>query len=349
MAWLRQRGGDGAQLIQAQSVNYGISVQDAEHICLKLMQENLARYSQEAFDVARERVEEFAVNYLTELNKQAPESISNLKDPGVQSAVLDAESGFAKSGDEDLGEVLVEMLVTRTLGTDRNVLQLALNEGISVAQKLTSKHLAALSLVFFFKNLQANPTDTESLMGQIRSLIQPVCADFENFTDSDSRYLVATGCAVQSIATVSWQEVMKQRYPGIYHRGFRPAETPSMEKILKEIEDPNAAASLFVMADEEFYKVNAITKESAKTLGETAGLTDTSSLIELMTHNPIPEAEISDALKREIPEFSSFLDAWQTLGFDSFDLSLTGIVVAHANMRRLAKDAFGARIGVWIN
>ncbi|WP_371598824.1 LPO_1073/Vpar_1526 family protein [Streptomyces sp. NBC_00564] len=349
MAWLRQQAGDGAQLVQAQTVNYGISVQDAEHICLKLMKEYLERYSQEAFEVAGKRVEEFAVNFLTELNKQAPEAISNLKDPGVQSAVLDAEVGFAKSGDEQLGEVLVEMLVARTLETERNVKQLALNEGIAVAQRLTSKHLAALSLLFFFKNVQVNPPTAEDFKERVKALLPPMCADFRSFTESDSQYLVATGCAVRSIGTISWQSIMKQRYPGLYHRGFRPEETPSMDEILNGLENPGAAAILFESAEDGFFKVNAISEEGARVIGSTVGLTENAPLLELMKHNPIPDVEITDSVKRDIPELLDFLEAWSTLGFDGLDVSLTGIAVAYANFKRLTKEAFNAKIDVWIS
>ncbi|MBT2382083.1 hypothetical protein J7E86_00455 [Streptomyces sp. ISL-11] len=313
------------------------------------MKEYLERYSQEAFEVAGKRVEEFAVNYLSELNKQAPEAISNLKDPGVQSAVLDAEMGYAKSGDEELGEVLVEMLVARTLETERNVKQLALNEGIAVAQRLTSKHLAALSLIFFFKNVQVNPPTAESFLERVKVLLRPMCADFGSFTESDSQYLIATGCAVRSIGTISWQSIMKQRYPGLYFRGFRPEETPSVAEILGSLENPSSAAVLFGPAGDGLLKVNAVSEEGAKVLGAAVGLTEIAPLVELMKHNPIPDAEIAESVMRDIPELSDFLEAWPVLGLGGLDVSLTGIAVAYANFKRLTKGAFNAKIDVWIS
>ncbi|MEU3410507.1 LPO_1073/Vpar_1526 family protein [Streptomyces sp. NPDC006658] len=346
MAWLKQKAGNGAQLVQAQTVNYGISVKDAEHICLRLMKEHLERYSQEAFNIAKERVDEFALNYLNTLNEQAPQAIENLKDPGVQSAVLDAEAGFAKSGDVGLGEILVQMLVERTKEKERTIKQLALNEAISAAQRLTSKHLAAVSLLFFLKRTQMQPPSLESFREGLAALLSPMCEDFGSFTLSDGRYLEATGCAVRSLGEATWPFVCRERYPGIFYKGFVWGETPSAEQISS---DANTPVLLFVPAEEGRVKVNAITEEDAINLARVAGLPDEKSLVPLMKQNPMSDEEIDHFLSDVVPGLSTVFAAWQSAGLHELDPSLTGISIAHANFKRKAQQAFQAEIDVWIN
>lgn len=51
--------------------------------------------------------------------------------------LFSAQKEHARIGDEDLGDLLVQLLVDRTKVRDRNLVQIALNESLEVAPKLT--------------------------------------------------------------------------------------------------------------------------------------------------------------------------------------------------------------------
>jgi hypothetical protein len=64
----------------------------------------------------------------------------------MQYAVFTAQREFARSGDDQLGDILVDILVDRTKEPDRSLLQIVLNESLNVAPKLTADQLAAFCL-----------------------------------------------------------------------------------------------------------------------------------------------------------------------------------------------------------
>jgi hypothetical protein len=349
LTWFRQKAGNNSQLVQANTVNnnYGISVQDAEHICLRLIEEKFASHSQEAYQTAKGRFEEFAFNYLKALTEKSPQAIENLSDPGIQSSILAAEEGFAKSGDTNLGEILVEMLVKRTSEASRDVRQLALDEAISAAQKLAPKHLDALSVLFLFRRVHIGTSTLPQFFQSMRALIDPVAASFASFSESDAQYLEATGCAVRTMGSASWPFGMKDKYPGYFHKGMIQEETPVVAEILENASNPNG---LFVpsLHDANMIRVNAVTKDEARELAVSSGL-EPESLANLMTSYPLADQEITDILAREIPALSPIMERWSAVGFDSLDTSLTGIAIGHANFKRIAGSAFDAEINIWIN
>ncbi|MER5504016.1 LPO_1073/Vpar_1526 family protein [Streptomyces sp. NPDC002766] len=335
--------------MQANTVNnnYGISVQDAEHICLKLIEEKFASHSVEAYRVAKERFEEFAFNYLKTLTERSPQAIENLSDPGIQSAILEAEEGFAKTGDENLGQILVEMLVKRTSETRRDVRQLALNEAIATAQKLATKHIDALSLLFFLRRVQVNSPTLSDFLQHTKALLEPACESFAQFSESDAQYLEATGCVVRTIGSISWPDAMKDKYPGYFHKGVSKDETPAVDQILQ---DATKGYDVFRPSwhDPDMIRVDAVTQDQARELAGSAGL-DREALASLMTSYPLPAAQITEMFTAAIPALGPVLERWPTVGFESLEISLTGIAIGHANFKKSVGNVFNAEIDIWIN
>ncbi|MCF3137051.1 LPO_1073/Vpar_1526 family protein [Streptomyces olivochromogenes] len=349
MPWFRQKAGDGSQLVQAGTVNnnYGISVKDAEHICIRLMEERFASYSQQAFQTAKARVEEFTYNYLKALTEKSPQAIENLGDPGVLAAVLEAEEGYAKTGDVNLGEILVEMLVKRTSETSRDTRQLALNEAIGAVQKLTDKHLDALSLIFFLTHVEANAPNLQTFLTVLNSVLEGVSGSFETLTPSDIQYLEATGCAVRvPLSSHSWPGILKKKYPGYFHKGIIENETPAVADIKGRVSD---WGRLFVSSlhDPNMIRVNAVTETQARDLAESAGL-ERDALVNLMTSYPLSDQEIREVVTTAVPALRVVFDRWSEVDCDAFAPSLTGVAIAHANFKKTAGAVFDAEIDVWI-
>ncbi|WP_146166872.1 LPO_1073/Vpar_1526 family protein [Streptosporangium nondiastaticum] len=327
--------------------NYGLSVKDAECICLKLMEERFVSHSEEAYRIAKGRFEEFVFNYLKTLTERAPHAIGNLSDPGIQSAILEAEEGFAKTGDIDLGQILVEMLVKRTSETRRDVRQLALNEAIAAAQKLATKHIDALSLLFFVRRVQVNSSSLQDFIERATGLLAPLCESFAHFSVSDAQYLEATGCAVR-VGTISWAAAMRERYPGFFYRGVIREETPAVAQILDRATAREDLLFQPSWHDPNVIRVNAVTKDQARELAESSGL-DREDLANLMSSYPLSDEQIAEMFTAVTPALGSVLELWSTVGFDSLEVSLTGIAVGHANFKKTVGDLFNAEIDVWIN
>ena len=119
---LKQEGGEKSTNLQGQNVNIynGISYSDAKEIFKDLFSSNFLQLKYEAADLAQARAEEITEKFLDKLNSKSPESISQFKEPAMQDALFTTQKEFAKSGDQDLGDLLVDILIDRVQTKTRN-------------------------------------------------------------------------------------------------------------------------------------------------------------------------------------------------------------------------------------
>lgn len=149
-----QKAGDQSTNIQTESIiiNQGITYADVREIVLDVFRFNFIQLSQQAMDIAKARAEEITDKFLKQLERQHNEGITNAQDPDFQYALFTVQKEYARTGDENLGDLLVDLLVDRTKHDKRTILQIVLNESLSVAPKLTNDQIAALSIIFLVRH-----------------------------------------------------------------------------------------------------------------------------------------------------------------------------------------------------
>ena len=157
----KQEAGDGSTNLQGQSIiiHQGISYSDAKEIALDVYKSNFIQLSQSAGELAQKRAEEITDNFLTKLKEDNEDAINSMQDPSMQSALYEIQKQYVKTGDKDLEELLVDILVERASVTERNLHQIVLDESLTIASKLTLEQMDALTLNFIISQ-----TDTATLI-----------------------------------------------------------------------------------------------------------------------------------------------------------------------------------------
>ncbi|WP_262250451.1 LPO_1073/Vpar_1526 family protein [Parapedobacter soli] len=146
----KQEGGDSSTNLQGHVVNVyqGISYADAKEIALDVFSSNFIQLKNEAAEIAKQRAEEITEALLEKLIERAPDAIEEFKQPGMQDSLFTAQKEYAKSGDKELGDLLVDILVDRANSPERNMMQIILDEALKIAPKLTIEQLDTLTLSF---------------------------------------------------------------------------------------------------------------------------------------------------------------------------------------------------------
>jgi len=348
MVWQRLRGGDNSKNVQAQIANFGIGYKDARDIALDVFNDNFARLSESAHRRAVERVEEFTLNYLNQLYERQPTSVENIGDPGVQSSILEAQSSFAVSGDETLGQVLVDLLTDRTAVTERNIKQLSLHEAIYVSKKLTAEHFKALSLLFLVTRTRSSePLNPGNLYAWLCNSISPF-SDSLRVSDSDVSHLAATGCLWIGITSLSIPEYLLRAYPGLYAPGFNRDDCP--EDLIAEIESAPSVRPRFTthLRDPELVQVNAIDEAGFVELTENLSEGAIAFLRTRFGAVKRPD-EVAEELGAFDRRLGVAVDKWQSSSLSQATLSAVGIAIGHANVRRTLGEEFDVDLGAWIN
>ena len=107
-----QSGGDSSVNIQAAgNVQLGLTYEEVRQAALDVFDANFHKLSLAAADIARSRAEHLVEEYLNRLQADAPEALSEMADPDMQYVLYTAQREYARQGDEDLGDLLVQLLV----------------------------------------------------------------------------------------------------------------------------------------------------------------------------------------------------------------------------------------------
>jgi hypothetical protein len=335
----RQRSRDNNLNIQAEGgVHLGLGYRDVKEIshdtAMEVFEKNFNKLSQVAYDIARERAEEFTSNLVEAVQQRAPDALDQFQDPGTQSALFSAQSGYAKTGDADLGEVLIELLMTRISVNVRDTSQLASSYAVTVAENLSSHHFAILTCSLVLKQIAYEDVrSVDSLARQIRKTIEPFTNDLRDAEPVDLDYLTGLGCMIVTTSTLTPGKWSGMNYPGLFTRGFSSSE---MQNSALLIGTPLVRP---FGPDSDRYKINAITEPELRELVDRVVLNDMSNLaVHTLRNTVLQEHEIERMLTESQPTLAAIFKRCANLGINSYINTAIGTAIAHANMRRVHSE-----------
>lgn len=342
-----QKGGDQSTNIQAGEVHIvGISYGEAHQIALDVFKTNFLSLSDRAAEIALALVEEITEKFLRKLKQQNEKGIAHAEEPDFQYALFTVQKEYARTGDKELGDLLVDLLVDRTKHENRSIIEIVLNESLSVAPKLTIDQLATLSIIFIF-----NYTKNHSLNNLI-ALSEFLDRYIEPFSRLISknvscyRHLEYTGCGSISIAKINLIKILLNNYRALFIRGFPLEEVLEKMKINVPITSPMFIRCLH---DQEKYQINSLDNDELrkKAIDLNIHEDDINKLIKLNNSFLMSEGKAKEYLEQTHPYMSIVFDVWENSYMKNFTLTSVGISIGHANVKRLVGEF--TDLSIWIN
>ena len=115
----------------------GPSLEEVRTVALDVFRANFLELQGIAADVARARAEAITEAFISHLQDRSPQALQAAANPDMQRALFAAQREYACSGDADLEQALVDLLVERAERADRSIEAIVLNEAINSVPKLT--------------------------------------------------------------------------------------------------------------------------------------------------------------------------------------------------------------------
>lgn len=342
-----QKGGDHSTNIQAHAVTVtqGVSVADVRALALDVFRANFLELAGQAANVARSRAEEITEKFLAELQDQHQQGLKQAQDPDFQYALYTAQREYARSGDKELGDLLVDLLVDRSKHENRSILQIVLNESLSVAPKLTVDQLAALSVIFIFRyTINHGVNSLDSLGAYLDRYVQP----FEGLLNKKAacfQHLEYSGCGTIGIGSIDIAEVFRKNYPGLFSKGFT-RDIPVVRGVSVGPESPIFTRSLH---DPERIQINAMNEDVLRHEAGKLGLgsVDIDKLAALATESLMNQKQVKDYLVSARPYMASIIEVWENSLIKNFTLTSVGIAIGHANVKKNVGEF--TDLSIWIN
>ncbi len=339
-----QKGGDSSTNIQAHSISVGLSYAEARQVAMDVFRDNFLKLKSEAAQIAQERAETLLDTYLKRAAQEGKTEIPEAENPDFQMALFSAQRDYARTGDEDLGKLLVQLLVDRTKLDERNLIQIVLNQSLTVAPMLTSDQLNALSLIFLLRYTVNNGLIVTNLLGlYLDQLILPFVPGASR-KESAYQHLEYAGCGSISMGQLQLEEAFRRNYPGLLSKGFA-------EEAIQDLElTPEARAQLIIpnLHGGSLVQVKALNDQQIDNLCAQLEVEPekVERLKQLQAAGVMPGPEVKDFLVDLRPQMARLFDVWNDTSMKHMTLTSVGIAIAHANIKRQTGASFD--LSIWI-
>lgn len=341
------KAGNQSTNVQTESItiNKGITYADAREIALDVFRANFLQLSEQAACIARKRAEEITDKFIKQLEKQNNSGVVNAQDPDFQHALFIVQKEYARTGDEDLGDLLVDLLVDRTKHDKRTILQIVLNESLSAAPKLTNDQLAALSIVFIINHtIDHGLNNLQSFSKYLDSCFAPY-ANILTENQSCYQHLAFAGCGTISIGNMDIIQVLKHSYKGLFSKGFTN----------EDVENANVKFSdfptLFTSCLHESNKIqiNAMSEDVLREKAKNMSISekDLNALINLNNSFLMTDDEARSYIIKERDYMEKVFTVWKNSYMKNLTLTSVGIAIGHANVKRNIGEF--TDLSIWIN
>ncbi|MQR02476.1 hypothetical protein GEV47_17510 [Glaciimonas sp. GS1] len=327
-----QSGGDGSTNVQAQNVYIsGLTASEARQIAIDVYKENIEKLSIEAAQVAIARAERLTEAFIEKLSENHTSLPDELKSPGMQLSILNAQRESARSGEKSTEELLVSLLVERTNERQRTLRQIAFEEAITVVSKLTDKQVDMLTVNLCVSDNYFAASSIPALKQFLSTLVK--FRVITNFRSPDISHLEFTGCAklTKDNHTKPLELALNNTYPGLFQNYFSEDEFSKKvpeHHLYKELLTPNPSdAGLFTLNAISTIEINRFFAQKGY------GNDNKKYLFEFQKSNSMDlEGIRSKILGLELS--SDFLFELRNRQIFSLELNPVGVAIARANFYR---------------
>ncbi|MBL0739875.1 LPO_1073/Vpar_1526 family protein [Chryseolinea lacunae] len=340
-----QEGGNSSTNFQGGTivVNNGLSYKEAKEIAQDVFNANFLELSTKAAAVSHKRAEELVECFLEELKKAAPENINTVEDPGMQFALYNAQVNYAKTGDRDLADLLVKMLIDRSYQKQRNFHQIVLDESLNTVAKLTTDQVNTLTVVFVLKYTSNKKVKSPNeLCEMLTKMISPFAFCLKS-NSSLYQHLEFSACASVTIMTQEIGEILRASYGGLFQRGL------SKEEIEAKLQENLSSYPELIRQsyrDESLFQINALNDRDLESYCAKNGIEGVvlAKLKAFFQANTFDNSVIEQEFLM-LPGFEILFDVWKNSSLSTLDLTTVGMAIGQANLK--AKAGISIELDSW--
>jgi len=341
-----QKSGDNSLNIQAEqvTVNAGPSIAHIKELALEVFESNFYKLAGVAREIVDQRAKEITDQFLKELSEKNPKGMQAAEDPDFQHSLFIAQKEYARCGDKELGDILVDILVDRSKQDQRSLLQIVLNESLSIAPKLNSEQLDILACCFNVAYTRRQDIQNFAAFSDYLRTGILVFSDPTNSKNSNYKHLEFVGCASIRAGKRDIIKILISTYQAIFCKGY----TKETIKLLEDRDPDIAKVHIPCLHQSDLIQASGMDDEVIRKMCKTHGISEesTNQLIQINKQNLMNKQEATDFLEKIVPGFSKFISDANSSEFKSMELTSVGIAIAHAHSRK--KAGFDADLSMWI-
>ncbi len=180
--------------IAGDQIQIGISVEDAFAISRNVIKQELSLYTDQALKTAESRFKEIADKTIDRINLERADLFPKFKDPAIQVVLNEIYKKYIETGDEELGENLINMLLDRLEAESKSTKQFIIDDAREILPKLSIPNLSFLALTVF--SMVSIPTNNINEYSAIIKKLINITSGISSLSNIDIMYLKQSGCVM---------------------------------------------------------------------------------------------------------------------------------------------------------
>ncbi|WP_293006091.1 LPO_1073/Vpar_1526 family protein [Nitrosomonas sp.] len=329
--------GNDSLNVQAGVIKVGLTYSECKEIFLDLFNANFPKLLEQAGRIAHERAEYISQKIFLELFNRNPQSIIKFSQPDLQCDLLTVQREYARQGNIEIGDLLVELLIERVLQTEQNVLQINLTEALSIAPKLSAKQLDILTIALLSKLTFFNEYEQYSyLIDYLETKVCPFSKEYA-YEPIDYIHLEYLRC-LYKLHSNGLEDPLTSKLISEPKLMRYFANGATIEQVIERFGDINHIDKILTESYHDSSKLQLITYDPVKfnkiLIDNKITFTKDQNFYWYFTAGGqlMGDGEIKKILKQEIPCIEKVFRSIERL--NDFKLYPLGIVIAQANYKR---------------
>lgn len=169
----------------------GISAETAMEICKYVVKSELAVYTQDARVEAEKRLSDISEKTIDQITSLKEDLLHRFKEPAIQMALNETFKNYIASGNEELGENLIDLLIERLNAQEKTSEQSIIDEARNIIPKLSSNTISLLAILVFSKLIfPLNRKQFNELLLKLSPLVERI----GDISSLDIAHLKQVGC-----------------------------------------------------------------------------------------------------------------------------------------------------------
>jgi len=338
--------GDSSTNNQAQTINNtfnGVSYRDVKEIALDVFKDNFLVFRNEAAEIATARATEIIEKLLERLEDGAI-PLDEFATPGMQDSLFSAQKEYAMSGDEEVADMLVEILVQRAQTPEKNRFRIVLDESLKVASKLTIQQMDLLTVSHAMRHMKVlNQTTLNGLYERLDVYLSFFDGIDEGEVDKDLsvlEYLNLGKISVEEYTNPA--SFFLKAYPAFFNKGFDESEC-----LIPELGNEDILISCLrnnkKLQFQFSEKVDLISFLRSKSITESR-INEIASFFDVNIFTP---EELISEINGKVNNFSKAMSLHNNTNWKCFQLSPVGKAIAMSNFYRKTNQKLN--MSTWID
>ncbi|WP_303867602.1 LPO_1073/Vpar_1526 family protein [Acetobacterium wieringae] len=342
---LYQKNGRESNNIQVGTINsFGLSYTETKELCRDLISDELSIYKNEAEIEAHRRNEKFLDDFILRLKDEKLTNeivLEEFKNPDTQHCFVNAQKAFIRTGTPEMEEILTRLMVDRIKENKRTLLQIALNEAITVVPLLLPEQFDILALVFLLRYTINNTiVSKETFKNYCKNYLLPQIIGL-NKKESLYQHIEYAKCGSITLAENRLSDIFSRRYRGLFLHGYTK----------HEIEDLSSKyPQLFTscLNDVELIQFNTINEDSLVNALKEYKMNEEeiNRTVTLFNSNVMDNEKITSTVCDLVPDMKQLFEDWDNSSMKNLTLTSVGIVIGATHLKERSEEKFD--LNIWV-